>query len=468
MTRQALCVLALLGPAAAVAQDIGALRHRAAILAPDGHPHYRVVLPAAVYAGVERRDLGDLRILNARGEAVPYAFLPREPTGPAPVLAAAAKLFPVYGPEARGIDGVKLDVVRGKTGTVIRLAEGAGTRAPGRKLLGYLVEIHRDAKPIDALEFEWRTATGFNGTAKVEGSDDLSRWHTLVHDAPILALRHAGERLERRRVELRGRTAQYLRISFARVPEDFELRGVRLERLGERAEPERNWRRLPATQAAKPGEYRFDTIGRFPADRVRLHLPQKNTVARAQLLARDREEQPWRSLASATVYQLQRDGATVTNPDVQVPPSPDRQWLVRVDSRGGGLGAGGVALELGWIPHELVFAARGDAPFILTFGDSRARPEALPVASVVPGYDKDAELAARRASIGEVTLAGPSPGLLSDPAGWMRAAFARGEGRLWVLWLVLGAGVMAVAWMALRLLRAIGRGGPPPGGTEGG
>jgi signal transduction histidine kinase len=39
-----------------------------------------------------------------------------------------------------------------------------------------------------------------------------------------------------------------------------------------------------------------------------------------QLLSRDNDEQPWRSLAAATVYRLQRDGATLTGPDVQVPP----------------------------------------------------------------------------------------------------------------------------------------------------
>ncbi|MGH8742400.1 MAG: DUF3999 family protein, partial [Burkholderiales bacterium] len=255
MPRLVLCVLALLGPAAAAAQDTGVPRHRAAIQAPDGHSHYRLALSAAVYAGVERRDLGDLRILNAQGEAVPYAFLPRDPASPAPVLAASAKLFPVYGREAQGIEGVKLDVVRGKTGTVIRLAEGTKHSRAGRKLLGYLVEVGKDEKPIEALEFEWRTATGFSGTAKVEASDDLSRWQTLVHEAPILALEHAGERLERRRVELAGRKAQYLRISFARVPEDFVLRGLRLERRGERAEPERDWRRLAAVEAEKPGEY---------------------------------------------------------------------------------------------------------------------------------------------------------------------------------------------------------------------
>lgn len=461
MTRLLLCALAMLGAAGAAAQDAGTLRHRAAILAPEGHSHYRVPLPAAVYASAGRRDLGDLRVLNARGEAVPYAFLPRGPASPPPVLTATARLFPVYGREAQSIEGVKLDVVRGKTGTVIRLAEGAKTPRAGRKLLGYLVEVGKDEKPIEAIVFEWRTANGFNGAAKVEWSDDLSRWYTLVHDAPILALEHAGERLERRRVELRGRKAQYLRVSFARVPEDFELRGVRLERQGERAEPERDWRRLAAAEASKAGEYRFDAGGRFPVDRVRFHLPQQNTVARVQLFTRDRDEQPWRALAVATVYRLQRDGATVNSSDVRVPSGADRQWLVRVDPRGGGLGAGGVALELGWIPDELVFAARGEAPFILAFGDSRARPEALPVASVVPGYKSDAELAAQRATIGEVTLARPSKGFLSDPGGWIRAAFETGDARTWLLWLVLGAGVLAVAWMALRLLRDLGAKAPP-------
>jgi hypothetical protein len=278
----------------------------------------------------------------------------------------------------------------------------------------------------------------------------------------------AGERLERRRVELRGGSAQYLRIAFARVPEDFALRGVRLERRGERAEPERDWRRLAAVESGKPGEYReyrFDASGRFPADRVRLHLPQQNTVARVQLLSRDNDEQPWRSLAAATVYRLQRDGATLTGPDVQVPPSPNRQWLVRVDSRGGGLGAGGLGLELGWIPHEIVFTARGEAPFALAFGDVRSRPEALPVASVVPGYRKDEELAAARATIGEATPVRPAKGFLADPGGWIRAAFDSGDARTWLLWLVLGGGVLAVAWMALRLLRELG-GKPPqtPGG----
>jgi hypothetical protein len=44
----------------------------------------------------------------------------------------------------------------------------------------------------------------------------------------------------------------------------------------------------------------------------------------------------------------------------------------------------------------------------------------------------------------------------------VRDALASGRGKTWILWLVLGLGVLAVAWMALRLLRDVGGGEPPP------
>ena len=38
---------------------------------------YDVTLPPAVYQGVTRRDLGDVRVFNGADEVVPYAWRPR-------------------------------------------------------------------------------------------------------------------------------------------------------------------------------------------------------------------------------------------------------------------------------------------------------------------------------------------------------------------------------------------------------
>lgn len=462
----AACALACLAAPAWGEVPAEDFRHRAPILAPQGQSHYRVSLPAAVYMGVEQSGLGDLRVLNASGEAVPHAFLPRDPGGPAPVQTGVARLFPLYGEAAAGLEGVKLDVIRGASGTVIRLAADAKSAKSRRKLLGYLVDAGESELPTEALLLDWRTGAGFNGTARIETSEDLSRWTMVVAAAPVLALEHAGERLERKRVELPGRKARYLRVSFASVPGDFVLKGVQLERRLVRSEPAREWRRLAgAAVPGQPGEYLFDTGGRFPVDLLRMHLPQPNTVVRVQLLARDGDSEPWRSRAAASAFRLERDGTTATNPDIAVPPGAGRQWLLKVDQRGGGLGAGEVTVEVGWVPHELVFAARGTAPFALAYGSRRATPDAQLLASVVPGYSPGKEISAQPATVGQAAESVRPAVSLADPLGLLRALIESGEGKKWALWSLLSLGVLAVAWMALRLLREVGRGGPPSSGA---
>jgi hypothetical protein len=146
---------------------------------------------------------------------------------------------------------------------------------------------------------------------------------------------------------------------------------------------------------------------------------------------------------------------------MQVIPTADRYWLVRVDQRGGGLGAGEVALEVGWLPHELVFAARGAAPFTLAYGSKLAKPEALQVATVVPEYREGKDIPARPATVGDVLGSERASASLADPLGLLRALLESGEGKKWALWMVLSAGVLAVAWMALRLLRELGGKAPP-------
>ncbi|HEX2933303.1 MAG TPA: DUF3999 family protein, partial [Candidatus Binatia bacterium] len=41
---------------------------------------YEIDIPPAVYRGVSRSDLGDIRIFNGQGEVVPHALKPRTAT----------------------------------------------------------------------------------------------------------------------------------------------------------------------------------------------------------------------------------------------------------------------------------------------------------------------------------------------------------------------------------------------------
>src|SRR5262252_298439 len=74
-------------------------------LAVDGRDaFYQVEMPRAVYEGVVRADLGDVRVFNAAGEVVPHALRPRltaTKAAPAPVKAT---LFPLRTNAPAGIE----------------------------------------------------------------------------------------------------------------------------------------------------------------------------------------------------------------------------------------------------------------------------------------------------------------------------------------------------------------------------
>lgn len=438
----------------------GQFAHGAVIAVDGAESHYRFALPAAAYMGIARRDLGDLRVFNGSGEAVPYAFVPVRPKAIAPEM-RPSKLFPLYGEEAKGLDGVDVRIEHTHRGMVVHARSGAPSRLAGRKLLGYLLDAGEDKAPLEALNLDWGTRQGFTGFARVEASDDLKRWISLVNGAAVLFLEHDGARLEQKRIELAGARARYLRLSFDGVPQDFALKQASLELRADRAQPERDWFSALGTQdARRRDEYLFDTGGHFPVDRLRFALPQTNTVAQVQILVRDKAEDPWYPVTSTTLYRLRRESRDIINPDVVVAAVASRYWLLRVDQRGGGLGAGEVRLEFGWIPHELVFAARGTSPFSLAYGMKAAKPGAMPLATVLPGYKAGEPVPAKIAAVSvQAPLTREPVSPLKDPGSFVKAAVDSGDAKKWALWAALVAGVLVLGWMAFGLLRQVGKTG---------
>lgn len=450
---KALALLLLVAPLAVAQEQPGDFRYTAPIALDAGGSHYRVALPVQAYRAAARRDLGDVRIFNASGEPVPYAFL-RQELPQVPATLQRVRFFPLYGDEAKGLDGTTVTVARNAGGTVVSVSVNERPSPARRRLLGYLLDPGELKSAKDALSLEWDSKDGFTAQARVEGSDDLKQWHTITANAPILSLQHAGASFERSRIELRGAGGRYLRLSLSGVPASFRLREVRLELRPDVSHPTRDWLTLQGTRTKTDGEWLFDAAGHFPVDRLRLRLPELNSVAQVQLHTRERVDDNWRYVTSSIAYRLAGEGGDVTNSDFTVPPNADRYWLLKVDQKGGGFGAGEVKLEIGWLPHELVFAARGAAPFTLAFGNDKSKPGALPVAAVMP---KDA-VVVRPATLGAIAgLAETQPSPFTEPLRFAKALAESRDIRRWALWAALIAGVLLLAWMAFRLLRDVGK-----------
>jgi hypothetical protein len=247
-------------------------------------------------------------------------------------------------------------------------------------------------------------------------------------------------------VELAAARSKYLRLTWPPGQPALELTAVQARPASITVEPARAWRTVAGTPVAgREGEFEFDLEGRFPVDRLRVALPQDNTVAAAQLFSRADPNADWRPAASGVLYRLRQGLEPVDSPAFSIPVNHDRYWLLRVDQKGGGVGRGVVQLGAGWLPQTLVFAARGNGPFQLACGNIRAQPSAYPIESLVPGFRTEAELQADVATAGERrTVAGAA------------ALRRQHDYRTWSLWAVLFLGVALLGWMAWRLGRQVG------------
>ena len=418
---------------------------------------YGVTLPPAVYAGAARSDLGDLRVFNAAGEPVPFAFVPRAADAVAKPGGTALPLFPLRAPGGTGVEGLDVRVQRAADGTIVSIAAREGGTADRERLAGYLIDASGFKEPVHALELALAGTDDLVARIKVEASDDLAAWRTLAADAPVVRLSADGQRLSATRVSVQPQRARYLRVSWPAKGPAVELTGVQAESAPTVIEPKRLWVGASGVAAKdRAHAYDFDAGGRFPVERMRIVLPEPNTVAYVTVLARAKPDAEWRAIRSAVAYRFLESGREITSADIVLSVADARYWQLRFDPRGATLGGGAPQIELGWTAQEIAFAARGSAPFLLAWGNAEAQPASLPIETLVPGYRRDpgdkpgngALVAITPATLGEPQpIAGASA--LRPRTDWNRVA----------LWTSLVAAVVLLGWMAWRLARKVS----PPG-----
>jgi hypothetical protein len=410
---------------------------------------------------------------------VPHGFRPRRTEKTEAGATIALTLFPLKAAAGASLDGLSISVRRSASGAMSVDVRSGNATAPPQQTVGYLVDMSAHDRALRAIELDWKAADGFSGKLRIDASDDLSNWRTLVSGAPLLNLQVGGQRLQQKRIDVPQQKAKYLRLAWVNEgaknvsPEITAASGELAEKF---VEAPREWAKFGAAKGDKPGEYVFDFKGQLPVDRLRLDLPDMNTIAQIEVLARDKTDQPWRSVARGVAYRLRQAEAEIGSPDIAVGASSERYWLIRVDPRGGGIGSGMPALNAGWVPHQLVFAARGAPPFTLAYGNAgnrAAQTGSLPIESLIPGYKNDAGASVR------VAKTGTQPTVNVQAASSQPQKALGGEARLqeqidwkrWSLWGVLGIGVLVLGVMAWRLVKQLGAApatkdeGDKPGGS---
>jgi hypothetical protein len=411
---------------------------------------YIADVPAQVYQGVALPNLADIAVFNGRGEIVPHVINAARTEArilrPRPL---SLPLFPVRGEERESLDTLRVTIESGTRRVDVQAPAGAAPNivADPAAITSYIVDGREITAPLSAFQIEWpEDAPQFAGRLRVEAGDDLGSWQTVVDAAPIANLRAGKLELIEQRIEMRFTRAKFWRLTWVGPRAPFEISAFVAEAAGnlqEIARPSLSFDGSPVDK--QPGQFEFDLGARFPVDRVNLELPEVNTIVEAELLSRSTPAVPWRPVTLRGFYRLaSSDGdGELVNGDMRITPDADRYWLVRADIRGNPLGSGKPKLRVAWAPDELTFLARGPAPFTLAFGNATASA----VAGGIPALPEGTSVL--HATLGErQTLGGASRLDLSASAL---------PGKSTVLWIVLGAAVALLAYMAYRLARDLKR-----------
>lgn len=452
-----LCVA--LGLAAPACAEEPAYRFNAPIGIDKPAAFVQLPLTAGAYGRCRQPGLQDLRIVDARGERVPFALLaPRLPEPKDIEQQRDAVLYALPArPTTAGTWALPLEVtVQGERISVKR-TPAARSAAPDAQSAGWLLDLGergKDDPPPQSLRLQWSGPAEFSAAFRFESSDDLRQWR---HGGAgqLLALASAGGPLTQPSVVLPAGSGRFVRLFWADAAAAPRLVGAKVIAAQQRsvvldppselvvaAGPEPRAKTAPDDAALRA--LHFDLGGVLPLVQIDLQLGAGTRVAPVRVQGRSRSDEPWRELGAFVAYRLERGTEVSTSPPMALRASA-RYLRVLPDARAAALDPGQTRLVAQAQLASLVFASQGSAPYVLQAGSDTAASSALPVATLVPALDDE------RPRLGRASL-----GDWSEVAAVARAAERQEQLaalRPWLLWAVLLAGVAGLAFMVWRLTR---------------
>ncbi|MCE2660091.1 MAG: DUF3999 domain-containing protein [Rubrivivax sp.] len=483
-----------LWPAATLAQGAAnttepPLLYQAPILIEQPAPFVRVPLPLQAYAHSTQGPLNDLRVVDAKGQRVPFALLPAAPEpAPAPALRwRDVTLYPLppgttpgqaSGPIELQIHHGRVRVLSpGSTGVATlptRTEPATRSRSASPGWLIDLGEPDSGTDPARSLRLAWSGPTAFTAPYTLEHSADLRQWQA-AGGGQLLALSGNGvagqQALSQPDVLLPPHTSRYVRLVWSSPPPHPDVTGARSPAPQPTPRPKADTTQRihvpaqadPATApGGAPPAWVFDLGAAVPLARIELQWPAGTAGSRVlptTVQVRNTADGAWQAVGSTVFYRV--DGGPAGAAAARQPPAWElgrqARWLRLVpDPRAGTLPSEALQLVAHAELASLVFVPQGQPPFALRVGAPRPASKATPVAAMPSGAlpistlvpDLSAEQARfGMASVGEWR---------EDPAAVDRAQQAArlSQWRPWLLWAVLLGGVATLGAMVWRLARA--------------
>lgn len=413
--------------------------------ADDNSAVYQFELPYEVYAKMVRDDLGDLRIYNAESSMVPHIIRHRAGSNQVQAEPQQLAFFPLYDSALASNKNSSVHIVTSQTGAIVDI-KGQPVDNAEQQAAAWLVDGSKLDKAINGLVFKWPEQTDrFLTRVRVEASQDLNHWTTVVHSASLSSLEYGGHIFEKNELKLPARQYRYLKISWT-TQKGLPVADVQAVFPPQLQERDRQWRNVHTAVAETEWKsLEYDTGASLPIDSIDMELAEDNSLVEATVYSRNRATESWQRRYRGIFYRVRQDGDVISSKPIRIAGRHARYWKFEIDPSSAGLGGKAPILKTGWYPHQVVFVARGHGPFYMGYGSASVMSSTAPVDALLNDIQSvvnekkrvaEAQLGNRMELAGESALVPARP-----PLAWQK----------WLLWLVLVLGVTALAMMAYKL-----------------
>jgi len=447
-------------------------------------PYFRLTLPASLHTLAKDPALSDLRVRNADGLPLPWAWQGEDIATPA-TRQRSVPLFPVPA-QAEGSPAAATVSLRiNADGSLDWKRQAATPPSSPPPQADWIVDTH--AATGNLLQLKLQLAPQAQGLfpLSVEGSDDLGHWHALVTDVAVLQITNAGQTLRQNQIDLGGARARYLRLHWLQPAQAPALQGAELESFEQAVPPAPalQWTEAWAPQQCDASACTWRLPAGLPVDALRVELAEANTVAALRVLGespatagapeyhrhhhplhglrhRERQAAPATSagslqrslLADTVVWRLTPAGLPEnTTPALMLDGSHHMQLRIEARHAVSEWGATPPRIRIGTRGRSIAFLARGAGPLALAWGgDNRPEGAAVTQAMLMPA-GKLGEMGTARVDLPAVV----QPTAAATPAtSAVQQTTSTTDHKPW-LWAALGVGLLLLAGMAASLLKQI-------------
>lgn len=354
-------------------------------------PLYQTTLTKAVYQYTTSGHLNELAITNADGESIPYALAPYEQVYLETNTTNKSKplvIFPIREDTAKQHDNMTIQLNNHEDQTNINvITEGNNTTTN----TSYLFDLGKKHPAFKKLTLDWQGQEGSLFTVNLLASNNLKNWST-VGQAALLKTANDDQEILQNTITVDSTIKQrYLKIQPQEINDAFELTSVNIafNQIKEQAAP-LIWQTIPFSERDQKDKAQtyidFESLSHYPAELLKINLPQQNTITQVSILTRNNKNDAWRTITNTALYRVNKNGKEFTNKVIKIPRTTARYWRLRFNQTNGGIGKKNPELSLGWSPKIIVWNARGSGPFNLHIGDPSQTANSIPMAQLQKPY----------------------------------------------------------------------------------